>query len=607
MNHLPWYKANPYFLQREIDALTAAGVAFEIDATADSQGIMKINLVIENTNSNFDLAGMPGPISLEANFPDNYPYFRPEVHALNINLPRHFNPFGKNLCLIPRPTENWDLDWTLVSFLQSQLPKVLVKGAITDPELILADPDEQAEPVSEYYNALNNPVIFDGTAFDAIPTMEAGIAQIGKIRVGLPEKATLPTRMAVLEAFAMDGQSISQLPGSFNKLFPAKFEGVLVRLSERPPHGNGPDDLKWLNSLIAKQTNIATLNRKPLLLKDGTKITGIIGLNFPEEVGPGVMGLGWLFLVTGTVNEQVAIGKKKPQTVTKNFAYYAKAIRVGESDLQIRAPKLVGLKQHKIAVVGLGALGGPAAIEFARNQMGELRLMDYDIVEPAPTVRWPLGLASAGLLKTEALETFIAENYPQTKVKAFHHRVGGVRPFAPNIKEGLPTEQQTMEELLGGVSLLFDASAESGVSHFLSEEAKRRKIPYICIHATPGAWGGLVMRVVPGKTEGCWMCFKHAQNTGLIPVPVKDDAGEIQAAGCGNQTFTGASFDLQNVTLAGVRLAISTILSDTPGGYPDFSWDVGVVKLMDDQNPIAPIWETFPLKRHPECPYCSGE
>ena len=420
MNNLPWHKANPYFLQREIDTLTAAGVAFEIDATAGSQGIMKINLDIENTNPNFDLARMPGPISLEAIFPDNYRYFRPEVHASNINLSRHFNPFGKNLCLLPRPTEHWNPEWTLVSFLQSQLPKVLVKGAITDPQLILADPTEQAEPVSEYYSVLNNPIIFDGTVFDTLAATGAEITQIGKIRVGLPEKAVLPTRMAVLESFTMDGKPLGQLPDSFNKLFPTKFEGVLVRLSERPPHGNGPEDLKWLNSLIAKQTNIPTLSRKPLLLNNGTKITGIIGLNFPEEVGPGVMGLGWLFLVEGTIDEQVTIGKKKPQILTKKFAYYAKAIRVGETDLQIRVPKLVGLKQHKIAVVGLGALGGPAAIEFARNQVGELRLMDYDIVEPAPTVRWPLGLAAAGLLKTQSIENFMAENYPQTKVKTFN-------------------------------------------------------------------------------------------------------------------------------------------------------------------------------------------
>ena len=607
MNNLPWYKANPDFLIKEEEALTAAGVVYEIDATAGSQGILKINLVIENTNSNFDLTGMAGPISLEVIFPDNYPYFRPEVHGNNLNLPRHFNPFGKNLCLIPRPTENWNPTWTLVEFLQLQLPKVLVKGAITNPQQILADPNEQAEPVSEYYNILNNPIIFDGTAFDIITTNGAEITPIGKITVGIPEKSVLPTRMAVLESSTIDGKSVGQLPASFTKMFPGKCEGLLVRLSERPPHGNGPDDLKWLHGLLAKQSSITSFNRKPLDLKNGTKITGIIGLNFPEEVGPGIMGLGWLFLVTGTEDQLVPNGKKKPQILPRKFAYYAKAIRVGETDLQIRVPKLVGLKQHKIAVVGLGALGGPAAIEFARNQISELNIMDYDIVDPAPTVRWPLGLASAGLLKTQALENFIAENYPKTKVKVFNHRVGGVRPYAPNIPEGIPIEQQEIEDLLEGASLLFDASVESGVSHYLSNLAKSKGIPYISIYATPGAWGGLVMRVVPGKTEGCWMCFKHAQDTGIIPVPVKDDDGEIQAAGCGNQTFTGASFDLQNVSLAGVRLAISTILSGTPGGYPDFNWDVGVVKLMDNHNPIAPTWETFPLNIHTNCPYCAGE
>lgn len=90
-------------------------------------------------------------------------------------------------------------------------------------------------------------------------------------------------------------------------------------------------------------------------------------------------------------------------------------------------------------------------------------------------------------------------------------------------------------------------------------------------------------------------------------MPVKDDSGEIQAAGCGDLTFTGTSFDLQNVALAGVRLAVSTLLANKVGGYPDTSWDVGVLALRNSAKElVAPQWETRSLNIHPACPYCSG-
>jgi hypothetical protein len=229
-----------------------------------------------------------------------------------------------------------------------------------------------------------------------------------------------------------------------------------------------------------------------------------------------------------------------------------------------------------------------------------LRLLDFDLVSPATTVRWPLGAPAFGQQKTAALLDFINEQYPRTNVQVVDHRVG-----LATATVGL-TETQALNVLLNGASLLFDASAEKGINHFLSGEAKRRGIPYISLYATPGAWGGLVMRVVPGKTEGCWMCLQYAKDKAAIPIPKGDAAGQVQAPGCGDLTFTGTSFDLQNISLAAVRLAMSTLCGSIPGGYPDVSWDVGVVNLVDDDHlPIPPAWQTFLLKADSRCPYCS--
>ncbi len=508
MNTLSWYIARPEDLKKEEEALAAVGVEYTIDTLAGSQGILKIDLTIEAGNPYFGLTSRSEPLGLEAIFPDNYPFFRPEVFAHNVDLPRHFNPFSKNLCLLPRPTDHWEPEWTLAAFLQSQLPKVFEKGTITDPATIAADPAEQAEPVSVYYPASVHPVLFDATVFDLITDVPDELIQIGKIKVGL-ECASFTSRMAVVESFTMDGKMVGQLPEILKKKFSKTIEGVVLRLSVCPPHGDPAQDLPWLRKLVGQHAGSLTLNRKPLSLQGGEMLKSIIALNFPEEVAPGAqMTRGWLFLIVSEFKEKIAVPKKKPLIQRREKVAFSKVARLGEEELQIRVPEVAGLRQHKIAIVGLGALGGPSVIEFARNQVGELRLLDYDVVEPGPTVRWPLGLASVGLLKSEALHSFLAENYPQTHVVPFYHRIGAIRDFQPSAKW---SEQEVMDRLLDGVSMLYDASAESGVNHFLSEFAKAKGIPYVSLHATPGAWGGLVMRVVPGKTKGCWMCLKHWQ------------------------------------------------------------------------------------------------
>ncbi|MCI1189890.1 ThiF family adenylyltransferase [Hymenobacter sp. DH14] len=604
----PWFEASPHLLQREINALENLNVEFAIDSALQSQGILQLGLVIDPSNPAFRLPAGQEAIQLRAVFPDNYPFFRPEVDALNVELPRHQHPFQKNLCLIPRPSKHWNVEWTLADFLLSQLPKVLEKGAIVDAALLAADPAEHAEPASSYYGGAA--VVFDSSSFDALVTADADLAMLGRIQVGFSKQRVLPARSAVLHS-TIDRQVVSPLPAVFQELFPFKFDGYALRLSERPPFGDPNQDIGWLRKLLEKHNGGMVPRSKPLpgfkgdVTLDGQTINGNLtitdfwGLNIPEEVGPGVLGMGWLFLLEGFMEVTVPQGKNKSVKQKLPFASYAQAARSGPQDIQIRVPALKGLPAYTVAVVGLGALGAPAAIEFARNQVGGLRLMDFDSVDPGTTVRWPLGIPAFGQQKTEALRDFIGDNYPRTAVQALEHRIGQ-KPVP-----GKPNEQQLMNDLLDGVSLLFDASAEIGINNFLSEEAKRRGIPYISLYATPGAWGGLVMRVVPGKTPGCWMCLQYAKDN-TIPIPRSDAHGDVQAPGCGDITFTGASFDLQNVTLAAVRLAVSTLCAGTEGGYPDVSWDVGVVNFVDANHlPIPPTWETFPLSIHPDCPYCS--
>lgn len=121
-------------------------------------------------------------------------------------------------------------------------------------------------------------------------------------------------------------------------------------------------------------------------------------------------------------------------------------------------------------------------------------------------MRWPVGLTAAGLLKVNTIEALVKRDYPYTRVEPLRHRIGGAY-----VREaGELSDEQAISKMCGGVALVYDATAEQGVNHFLSDYAWEHRIPYIAVDGTIGGWGGRVCRIAPGTTEGCWICYQLA-------------------------------------------------------------------------------------------------
>ena len=589
-----WYTRYAERWAREQLLLKEANMSFEVDSDFETKGLIRLNLTIRK-DSKVDIPVKFLPLSLVVNFPSLYPFFRPEVSAPELNLPRHQNIVGKNLCLLDRATVNWLPETYLADFLIDQLPKVLIEGEITDVDILMSKDAEQAEPVSEYYpNILNAPVIFDPTPFDRINTSGKYVESLGTITIGLPTDTAFPSRMIVLESFDGNQTSIGKLPETLKEIFLPRFSASVYRLQERPPHADPVEDYKWLISVLEKEKLKYIKPKSPITMKKGSVIESVIGLTFPEEHSPGQFSSGWLFLVAVSIPVTKVFGKKSLVIKEKRF-YYAKANRINLKELSFRIDSLKPLANKKVAIFGLGALGAPSLLEFARNGVEEIRIVDYDTVNAGTTVRWPLGIAFAGMYKTDALEKFVNENFPFTNVRRYLYKVGASDD----------PQNSILNEILENVSLIYDATAEIGVNHFLSLEARKRKIPYVCIYGTPGVWGGVCLRAVPGVTEGCWMCFQHSLTDGTIPVPPTNREGNIQAAGCGDISFTGASFELANIVSSGVRLALSTMCSPEKG-YPNLNADIGILSLVDDHGNLKfPTWSVHKLNKHPNCPYCN--
>lgn len=126
------FKDNPEFIDEELESLRKKGLEPKIVEREDYPN----RVVFECDIPNGTLGNDTGKnIELEIIFPDNFPFFRPQVLAKNIHLPRHQHPFHMDLCLLPKETINWDIQ-DIGSFLEDRLPKVLKEGRETDPEVI---------------------------------------------------------------------------------------------------------------------------------------------------------------------------------------------------------------------------------------------------------------------------------------------------------------------------------------------------------------------------------------------------------------------------------------------------------------------------------------
>lgn len=282
--------------------------------------------------------------------------------------------------------------------------------------------------------------------------------------------------------------------------------------------------------------------------------------------------------------------------------HFLRSGSAGSNDLQARVPELWPLRDKSIAIFGVGCLGAPCALELARAGIAHLRLVDFDHVEPATVVRWPIGFTAAGLPKVVVLQHHIESNYPWTRVSPHPWRVGTV-PLGERI-DG-PLESELTQSIMNGASLILDATAELGVQQYLAEYAKDNSIPYVCVSGTGGAWGGKIFRYIPGEATGCWLCYRRALMDGTIAVPSSRPDDDVQTTGCADPTFTGTNFDMMPAAMVAVRFAVSTLCSGVEGGYPALPWDVMTVELRDAAGaPLEPRYRGYRLGKDPNCPSC---
>jgi len=559
-----WWDRYADLLQDELDAFQQAGMPATIDVAWREGGLIRLSFTYECDGE---------LIPLYAIYPDLYPFVRAQVYADGLDLPRHRNPFIGNLCLIGRSTENWSTEDRLADLVLEQMPKLIAAARRPPGTPSPVAEEAQAEPVTGYLPETPNSLVLIDSSWTISPEVDEGTLTL------VVESGWLGIK-AYVRRIAGGGVEIGglDLEGVWQR--PKTIQGRWVRL----PDLRGTFDPRELERLVLEaHPGLRRLNPQ----NTGELSVDVVGLTFPEELSAGFTGDGWLFLL------RVPGGPRKG-------TYLARAGRAGAADFAERVPELMPLRSKTVLLVGLGGIGAPVALEFLRGGVRELRVVDPDIVDPGTAVRWPLGVAYAGECKVAALKRFAAANWPNSTVMPHPIGIGRVRG---SIEE--PSERESVDGLLSGVDLIFDATAELGIHRLLSELAWERGIAYVEAATRNGAWGGTVARVIPEAGRGCHVCLEYVMaervDDPALAVSVKP-GGLQQPTGCADPTFTGTGFDVASIALAGVRLAVATLCQGWDGAYPDQAWDGGVVNFRDQSGaPIAPMWSTFRLDPHPSC------
>lgn len=552
-----WWELNPGLLKEELDALDASSITYTVDEALMAGGVYALELQFAYGGKTYDLHAAYSP---------DYPRFAPRVKAPNENFERHQNPMDKSLCLMGDRTQEWAPSNTLANLLNTKFVEL-----IEDNENPQPFEEPQAAPVSGYFPyALYSYVLVDG-----VWDMPASSGE-GRI-LGCLEYKNNEFRIRGLMnelGWGSASPTVLQWGGNKPKFFQSTFRVPVVRIGSPIME---EDAATQLNNLSVLHQELKTRHWQKTT--NGSKCA-LVGVTFQEEIAPDKTGPVWMYFLCTKKG-----GREKVERI--------RAYRAARQDFGKRVPSVQILRSKKILQIGVGAVGAPITMELGKSGMAELRILDGDVIDPGPTIRWPLGLPHYGYSKAGELAGFINTNYPYAHVVPFHTRIGAVET------EHRALQFRTQREAVENVDMIVDASAEVAVEGHFSMIAREKSIPYIYAAATPGAIGGLIGRIMPDDTDqGCWYCLQHALYASeALPAPPVDDGGNVLPAGCNHPTFTGAACDLGEVSLQAVRTIISSFRPDAKSVYLRLSFE-GPLSL--------PKWEAHEIPKNSACPVCGG-
>jgi molybdopterin/thiamine biosynthesis adenylyltransferase len=181
----------------------------------------------------------------------------------------------------------------------------------------------------------------------------------------------------------------------------------------------------------------------------------------------------------------------------------------GAAEERIGAAAAASVKA-KIAVVGLGSLGGKVCTSLVRSGVRTVAAIDGDVLLPANLLRHDVDFTHAGLMKTEAAAARMRDvaSSPITVTEYDHDVVDGSNPSI---------HVQTTDALRAA-DLIVDATANPDAFNFLADLASQERRPLVWGEIFAGGVGGYVAYAAPDLTP-CPSCVRAAFLAHLEELP----------------------------------------------------------------------------------------
>lgn len=153
-----------------------------------------------------------------------------------------------------------------------------------------------------------------------------------------------------------------------------------------------------------------------------------------------------------------------------------------EQTLKLRAgPDAEILKERRVVVFGVGALGGHVAVALAESGIESVRIVDGDFLSPGNVVRHVAGHVQVGKLKVVSVNAIIEDHAPWTKVD----------PIAPQVN---PAGKDEIAQLVNDVDLVVDATGNDAFVYPVAQVAQELGKPFVSGALFRGGFVGRVQR-----------------------------------------------------------------------------------------------------------------
>jgi len=258
--------------------------------------------------------------------------------------------------------------------------------------------------------------------------------------------------------------------------------------------------------------------------------------------------------------------------------------------------------KKNVAIIGLGSGGSLIALYLAKSGIGNLTLIDGDVIMDHNIVRHICSLKDVGRYKTLAVKDHILDRVPTIKITTVE------KPFSRENKN----IEAFFDYLLSKVDLIVSATGDNIMNETINEFGYKRNIPIIFAGAFEKITGGIMIRIDPRKKSICYKCiYKKYGDDKTFQKPQIIDKNYIKNYGRDVKdmlTQPGLGIDIDLITLPAVKFILSTLLAEKD---IDESFKSDIYYWFNKNIPDRKV-ETFVLyqedrilEKIPDCNICS--